>query len=476
MKSLIENLSILFLILLSTAGSMAQDTDFDNSENTNTYQRNHFPTRSAGWWTLGINGGWAYQQSDVPTTFEGYGFGMTLAKNLYYRPGSAVSFDARGRWLYSQSIGLDTKRALGLENNTALNGTREAGERLDYTIPNGLGYVFQNNKTQQFELGLEGVLTANRLRERTGIIASLYGGINLDWYNVKLDQANNNGIYDYSSINPDDSKSSIKSILKNNVLDGNYETAAHGFDVDGKLKFMSSLGVELGYQVTPRFSVHVGHKATFAGTDDLDGEIWEDNNNVTAENDIHHYTNLGLQWIIDGKDKRMSPPIINLTQPRTNPYTTRTSYTAVIAKIKNVRSAADITCSVNGAPSSFSFNRGNFRVNTSLQYGNNEVLITAVNEVGEAQELVIIYYGDNSVPPVVNNNSYAPRVRITNPRDNSTNTDRQETRITAKVEYVNNKNDIDFLVNGRRSSDFSYNSRNDEFVGNVSLRSGKNEI
>jgi len=98
---------------------------------------------------------------------------MTLAKNLYYQPGSPISFDARGRWLYSQSIGLDTKRATGLENNDALNGSREAGEGLDYTTLPAEGYVFQNNKTHQFELGLEGVLTANRLRERTGIMITL---------------------------------------------------------------------------------------------------------------------------------------------------------------------------------------------------------------------------------------------------------------------------------------------------------------
>ena len=70
MKSLIKKFGILLLTLISF-GVSAQD-----------FERSHFPPREAGWWTLGINGGWAYQQSDVPATIQGYGFGMTLAKKF----------------------------------------------------------------------------------------------------------------------------------------------------------------------------------------------------------------------------------------------------------------------------------------------------------------------------------------------------------------------------------------------------------
>ena len=41
---------------------------------------------------------------------------------------------------------------LDLENNTALNGERQADEGLDYS---SLGYVFQNHKTHKFEWGIE---------------------------------------------------------------------------------------------------------------------------------------------------------------------------------------------------------------------------------------------------------------------------------------------------------------------------------
>ncbi|MFK8005399.1 MAG: hypothetical protein AB8H03_03470 [Saprospiraceae bacterium] len=481
MKNLLKIFGIFAFLFLGANSIVAQDEEvvFEETKETTKFQRSYFPPRDAGWWTLGINGGWAYQSSDVPTTFQGYGFGMTLAKNLYYQPGSPISFDARGRWLYSQSIGLDTKRSTGLENNDALNGSREAGEGLDYTAPSGPGYVFQNNKTHQFELGLEGVITANRLRENTGIIASLYGGINLDWYNVKLDQADNGGIYDYSGIdNVNESKSQIKNILKNNIRDGVYETNAHGFeDGAGKIGFMPSLGVELGYQFTPRFSMHAGHKLTFPLSDDLDGELWKDDNNLTGTNDLHHYTNLGLQWIIDPGTNTLEPPIINVTYPGTNPYVSNISSGRVDAKIKNVKNKNDVRCYVNGNPSSFSFNKGKFRTNFPLEYGNNEILITATNQAGSDEETIIIYYGDGggSGPPVVNNN-YAPQVNITNPRSERYTSENQDFTIQANIKYVNGKNDIEYRVNGQNDYNFNYDGRSDQFSANIRLNEGRNEI
>ena len=481
MKNLLKIFGIFAFILLGANSIVAQDEEvvFEETKETTKFQRSYFPPRDAGWWTLGINGGWAYQSSDVPTTFQGYGFGMTLAKNLYYQPGSPISFDARGRWLYSQSIGLNTKRSTGLENNDALNGSREAGEGLDYTIPSGPGYVFQNNKTHQFELGLEGVITANRLRERTGIIASIYGGINLDWYNVKLDQADNGGIYDYSGIdNVNESKSQIKNILKKNIRDGVYETNAHGFeDGAGKIGLMPSLGVELGFQFTPRFSIHAGHKFTFPLSDDLDGELWKDDNNLTGTNDLHHYTNLGLRWIIDPGTNTLEPPIINVTNPRTNPYVSNISSGRVDAKIKNVKNKNNVRCYVNGNPSSFSFNKGRFRTNFPLKYGNNEVLITATNQAGSDEETVIIYYGDrgNSGPPVVNN-TYAPQVDITNPRSERYTSENQDFTLQANIKYVNGKNDIEYRVNGRDDYNFNYDGRSDQFSANIRLNEGRNEI
>jgi len=89
--------------------------------------------RQRGHLTFGLNGGLAYQQSDVPSILEGYGFGLTLAKNLYYKPGAGLSVDVRGRGLYTKSYGLDYFQSSAILNNPVLNGTKE----LDYTKMGG---------------------------------------------------------------------------------------------------------------------------------------------------------------------------------------------------------------------------------------------------------------------------------------------------------------------------------------------------
>ena len=71
-----------------------------------------------GYTTFGLNAGKAYQSSDVRATPDGFGFGMTLGKNLYYRPQAPLSFDIRSRFLYARSKGLDALRNYKIENNS----------------------------------------------------------------------------------------------------------------------------------------------------------------------------------------------------------------------------------------------------------------------------------------------------------------------------------------------------------------------
>ena len=279
---------------------------------------------------------------------DGYGFGLTLGKNLYYKPGAPLIFDLRGRALYSQSYGLDAQRSYGILRNDALNGFNSS---LDYTKDNGgTGFVFQNHKTHMGELGLEGVLTFNKLREQTNVILSVFGGVGLDWYKTNLDQRDRNGLYSdaYLAIDTLRSVSSIRQNLKNNILDGNYETSAQEHGEFGRLGIMPNVGLELGYQLTPNFSIGMGHKVTFAGTDLLDGQKWENNNLATNDNDIHHYTNLNLRWIIQPKENKIDPPVIEIIEPFSNPHTSRNPNGYVRAKISNIKSAMDINYLVNG--------------------------------------------------------------------------------------------------------------------------------
>ncbi|MCB0642886.1 MAG: hypothetical protein KDC44_14655, partial [Phaeodactylibacter sp.] len=310
-----------------------------------------------GYYTLGLNGGWSYQSSDVRANLNGFGLGLTLGRSLYHQPGSPVSFDLRGRFLYARQYGLDPTRSYDIGSNTALNGT----QTLDYTqYPSDLnepqGFVFQNHRTDVGELSLEAVLTANRLREQTGILASIYGGVGLDWYRTRIDQSDNLGqayYKGYSDLGPETSKGAALKSLRNEVLDGIYETNADDFENYGKLGIMPSLGIELGYYLTPTFALTAGHRLTFAGTDLLDGQQWADN-----QNDLYHYTSLGLQWNIStGKSHtKGTKPGITLMEPDRNPSYTSDPNAFLRARIQHVNSSADVTLRLNGQPVNFTFN------------------------------------------------------------------------------------------------------------------------
>jgi len=80
--------------------------------------------------------------------------------------------------------------------------------------------------------------------------------------------------------------------------------------------------------------------------------------------------------------------------------------------------------------------------------------------------------------PVIGNgsNTTLPQVNITNPRNSNTETENDRATINANIRYVENKNDIEFVVNGRGVNNFNYNRRDNQFSGVAQLREGRNEI
>ncbi len=457
MKKMIRNLWILSMVLFSTSNLIAQEIR-STSE------------RKQGYYTLGLNTGFSYLSSDVKNVYDGYGVGLTLAKNIYYQPGAPFAFDVRGRLLYDESYGLDFERSYGIENNDALNGTG----KLDYTIESGeSGFVFDNFHTRMAELGAEGVIHFNRLRERTRFDLSLYGGIGLDWYKVKTDQANSNGNYPYAEIDTDAKRSTIRTQLKNNILDGVYETNAHDFKNGGKLGLMPGVGFDLEYNLTKRFSIGVGHKVTFPRNDNLDGQLWNNDNSVSDNNDLHHYTNLDLRWILSPRQKKLKEPIIDVIKPNTSPYTSNYCDGDVRATIKYIRNAADVDFKVNGKPTAYDFRGENFTANFPLRPGKNVIDIFAQNEAGVDRETVVIYCEEESTPPppVV----FDPTVKITRPSYDDYKTNEPSFDVKAAIENIERKSEIEFMVNGYRK-DFDFNPRTGRLDSRIDLRKGRNEV
>lgn len=425
-----------------------------------------------GYYTFGLNAGLSYQSSDVQALPEGFGLGATLGKNLYYKPGAPFSFDLRGRLLYAEQFGLDAARSFDIGNNSVLNGS----QNLDYTnypanLGESQGFVFQNHRTEVFELGLEGVLTLNQLREKTGVVASIYGGLGLDWFRASIDQADasGNAYYNqYAGLDQQKSKASIRTELKEMILDGNYESLADGFDSDGgTVGIMPSLGVELGYEVTPNFSIHAGHRFTFSGNDIMDGQQWADPNN-----DIYHYTNFALRWKIRPKESTLVAPVIEIITPNTFPFTSPVLNGLVRARIRNVQNAADVSCTINGREQSFTFNRGSFSKPFRLDNGANEVIITASNSVGTAQEKIIIYYEEPVTPdPVVQ----VPDILFTQPRSNNTQIANPNYEVQASITEITSKDQISFSVNGQ-ARNFQFNPSSGRLRADITLRDGNNTV
>ncbi len=437
--------------------------------------------RTRGYWTLGINGGWAYQSSDVSSEFNGYGLGLTLAKNLYYRPNHLLNFDLRGRFLYANMYGLDDEKHTGISNNTALNGTKS----LDYS---NLGYVYQNYNTKLGELSLEGVIAFNKMREKHNWELSLYGGLGLDLYQTKIDQFNNRNQTTYE----DDYKnlegsSGIKSTLKNDILDQDYETLADGQD-NLSANFMPSLGFDLNYWFTPRFALGIGHRVTFSQTDDIDGSQWESNNSLSGNEDLYHYTNIGMRWILGGKKKEKLPEI-TYTDPYENPYHSNQRKVDIKATVKNVNHPNNVRCYFNDREVRFDYFGGNLSTYVKLQPGRNEFVTTATNTAGSVSETQVIYYKtkekehvpthhtppkhDYDEPEIVEVID-APEIRFRNPSRDYQKTKRSNFDLKISVKNVTNKRDINLYINNRNISNFNF--RNNTITKSIVLSEGTTSI
>jgi hypothetical protein len=437
-----------------------------------------------GYYTFGINGGWAYQSSDIRTSFDGFGVGLNFGKNLYYRPGAPLSFDVRGRLLYAKMLGFDGEKSFDIAQNEALNGEREgAPDYTNYPVTLDNGFVYQNHRTDLGELSLEGVFRLNKLRERTGVLVGLYGGVGLDYYFTRNDQINSDTdapyYDDYLNVSTDLSKRETVTRLKDGVLDGYFETNADGFGDGGRIDWMPSLGVELGYQLTPNFAIMAGHRTTFARSNLLDGHQWGD-----TKNDIYHYTSLGLEWNLNAKSSQPKKPEIEVRIPTSTPYTQSSRYANVRATIRHINSSADVEYFVNNRPVAFDYANGNFAANFNLKPGRNEIILRATNPVGQAQKLLVINWEEGNVistPDVPNTNNNppttgdSPNIRFTNPSRDNTETENSNYRVRATIANVNSRNDVTFSLNGS-SHRFNYDANRDEFSADVNLREGRNTL
>ena len=475
--TLLTTLAITLLTLLSTITNAQYETR---------------PYKNA--WELGINGGASWQEADIRST-PGWGVGLTLGRNIWHRPGGFIDFDLRGRLLYTKTFGVDNSRSYDLEHNPIFNG--QSGEHLNYHLYPG--YVYQNHKTDKGELALEGVLTANRLREKTGVILSVFGGIGADLYATQTDQLDRSGSkYEYALIDEDASRGRALRELSA-MRDDNFETLSDGFDNGAKISIMPAWGFGLGYELSPGFSVGVEHKITYPLHDYLDGQRFAETDLLDPENDKHHYTALYMRWKIFGnQNKHKDPvydrptvieptlpkPIVRITRPGGNNYRTDDITTEILANISNVDSRKDVECKVNGRTiTNFNFDArtGKFATIIALNPGYNSVEVQACNPVGaDSDEVTIIYEPVDSYTPTKPYDTQPtlrpPVVDINFPYGSNTTSTEERATIKATILNISNSRAITYTINGVTSRQFEYNPGTKKFISYPDLKPGRNTI
>ena len=409
MKSLVRHLVLIILGSLIFSSSQAQKASYTTN----------------GGMTLGFGLGKAYQKSDIANS-TGTGFDITLGHHLGKREGAFLSPDWKFRLLMGENRAHDHR----------ING--------DGTYSN-VRYNFYN---YDLELGL----TLNRLRERTRIVVSGFGGAGITQGRTFTDLFDADGLpYDYSLIDPGQKPSYVSADLLE-LSDGDYETV-----LDNRAAVLPTLGFYVGYQFTRSFSLGFEHKVNYSlsETNNTFG-INIDNKIVSGSGvDRNRYTSLVFRWSLGGggagravrspgqsvyssgiRTNRISPvtqppvtevitdrpvsttsPAVTRTTPVANPHnssskpaasalptvtfinppadiTVENNVFSISAGSANVREWHDVTVKVNGtSTSNFSFSReGVVATNVGLTAGANVIEITGKNESGVASVRTTITY------------------------------------------------------------------------------------
>jgi large repetitive protein len=445
----------------------------------------YYPARQRGWSSLSIDGGWAYQKSDVRRTFDGWGVGGTLGRNVIYRPGGWLAFDFRMRGLFARTYGRDWQSSGNISGVPAYNGTYkpELNYARDKSAPFDSSFVFANYRTGMGELSFEGVLTFNRLREQTGIVLSLYGGIGGSLFRGRMDQLDDSDFtYNYLIINRSNGRTAIEEQL-DILRDGVYESRLPGLTSSVlSAQIMPAAGVELGFQITPRFVMGIGHKITFTRTDVFDGREFDDDGEALFANDWQNYTQLFMRWDLVERQRRNRPPDIEIIDPGSNPYMANTGSLFVKARIRNVNSADEVRYFVNGVSTFFNFRNNTLGASTNLRPGRNEIRIEAFNTAGRDEATLIVIWDDTRrtptqppvpPPPPPTNEVRRPEVRITTPDRSPFTTDRSDIYLRSEVRYVADRRNIRVIVNGTSLDRFTFA---EGVEANVNLREGRNTI
>ncbi|HEY0678471.1 MAG TPA: OmpA family protein [Chitinophagaceae bacterium] len=305
----------LFVLLCSVvSGALAQTiSSYDMRDSSlipskrlpqhNEFQNNAyaFPAKPRNQWELGLKVGLMHISGDVRSRFLNPGFGIHARKALGY------VFSLRGEYNLGFPKGLNFSPSKSYARNSAWAGAYNPATQS----------VFYNYKTTIHELSLQGVVTLNNIRfhrAKTGFNIYAFGGLGGMIYNTKIDARNGTTPYNFASalaIAPTyENRKDIREELKDNILDGDYETEGEKdnsqpelFDNPFRPVFVVGAGVQ--FKLSPRMNLAIEDKFSAPKTDLLDGQQWQENDPAapaqSRDFDSYNFFSVGLNFNIGAK-------------------------------------------------------------------------------------------------------------------------------------------------------------------------------
>ena len=384
MKSILQLKIALFTIFLFSFGAKAQFVDYDRDTK----------------WNLGFNMGAVWQDGDVSLNSPGFGYGFTFGRSIYENPNKFWSLDLRFRYMkgftYGQNL-VATRDSTSTYLDNPIYSTNPSNYR------DNLGFTYLNSKTMIHDFSLEAVINFHKLREKTGVLLSVYGGLGVTDYRTTTNLLDEDGkLYNYFDI--DEASASKKDFR--DFLDNSYETNAV-FNEVVTVKFMPSLGASIGYQFSPQWSIGIDHRVTFTLQDQFDGIEQAGTQFLQwGDNDKYHYTSIFLRWNIFRGESSTStrtrdcpPPYLKIADiPAV--YTVNDSVFSIRARVSKINSNNDVMFIQDDQIVETIYNANTDYVSGSviLKEGENKLLFIASNKCGESLDSVTVIYNPDFCP------------------------------------------------------------------------------
>jgi outer membrane protein OmpA-like peptidoglycan-associated protein len=264
-----------------------------------------FPAMPRNQWEVGIKAGTFTIFGDVPAIFPTFGFGAHVRKAFGY------VFSLRAEFMYGVGKGLNWKaRNAGFSQPEIQAG---------YTNANSPKGIFDNYKTTNKDLDIEGIFTLNNVRfhkAKSGIAIYGIAGVGATWFHTKTNLLNGSTRYDYSSITNAGiykDRKSVKKALKS-LLDNSYETDAESEAGTSKPKlgnntlvFNVNAGFGVAFKLNKKWNLALEDRITMPlRTDLMDGQRYQNTgiystNVLSPDYDVYNYFTVGLNYNLGKK-------------------------------------------------------------------------------------------------------------------------------------------------------------------------------